>query len=97
MGQCLSVERVVRFCVAVTLLAGGPASAQQAAPASPLFGRPNTEGAMRLAPIPPPSAPTAVDKLPVDKLKVIKGFKIEVYMSGIGDARSLRQGDKGTV
>jgi glucose/arabinose dehydrogenase len=52
---------------------------------------------MRLAPIPPPSAPTAVDKLPVDKLKVIKGFKIEVYMSGIGDARSLRQGDKGTV
>jgi len=97
MRRLLSGAAAARFCVAVTLLAGGPAGAQQAPPASPLFGRPNTEGAMRLAPIPPPSSPTPADKLPLDKLKVAKGFKVEIYMSGVGDARSLSQGDKGTV
>jgi glucose/arabinose dehydrogenase len=79
------------------LLAAWPAFAQQSAPASPLFGRPTTAGAMQLAPIVPPVSPTAADKLPVDRLKIAKGFKIEVYMSGVADARSLRQGDKGTV
>src|SRR5207253_3739784 len=33
----------------------------------------------------------------VEKLKAPKGFKIEVYAAGVGNARSLRQGDKGTV
>src|SRR5262249_40983349 len=41
--------------------------------------------------------PTAVDKLPTEKLKAPKGFKIEVYASGLANARTLRQGDKGTV
>ena len=36
-----------------------------------------------------------VDKLP--KLKVPAGFKVEVYQSGILDARGLRGGDKGTI
>jgi len=92
-----SVGWAVRFCVAVTLMAAAPAAAQQAAPVSPLFGRPNTEGAMRLAPILPPPSPTPAEKLPLDKLKVAKGFKVEIYMSGVGDARSMSQGDKGTV
>jgi glucose/arabinose dehydrogenase len=35
--------------------------------------------------------------LPVDKLKLPKGFKIEVYAAGVGNARTVRQGDKGTV
>jgi glucose/arabinose dehydrogenase len=51
----------------------------------------------KLAPIVPPPLPTAVDKLPTEKLKAPKGFKIEVYASGLANARSLRQGDKGTV
>jgi glucose/arabinose dehydrogenase len=67
------------------------------APSQPLYGRPDNEAAMRLAPVPPPPIAAAVDKLPVDKLKLPKGFKIEVYASGIPDARSLRVGDKGTV
>ena len=37
------------------------------------------------------------DKLPIPQLKLPKGFKIEVYASGIANARSLRLGDKGTV
>jgi len=41
--------------------------------------------------------PTAADKLPVAKLQAPKDFKIEVYASGMTNARSLRIGDKGTV
>jgi len=83
----------------------GPANAQQPAapaaaplpPGSPLIGRPDSEAAMKLAPVPAPPLPAAADKLPADQLKLPKGFHIEVYASGIANARSLRVGDKGTV
>jgi glucose/arabinose dehydrogenase len=77
-----------------------PAPAQQAAPSppgSPLIGRPDTADAKRLAPVPAPPLAAAADKLPVDKLKAPKGFKVEVYASGMPNARSLALGDKGTV
>src|SRR5205823_4500163 len=45
----------------------------------------------------PPPFPTPEDKLPLPQLKLPKGFKIEVYASGIANARTLRLGDKGTV
>src|SRR5260370_30000343 len=60
-------------------------------------GRPETAIGAKLAPIAPPPLPTAVDKLPTAKLKSPKDFKIEVYASGLANARSLRQGDKGTI
>jgi glucose/arabinose dehydrogenase len=66
-------------------------------PGSALSGRPETEGAARLAPIAPPPIPTAADKLPTAKLKVPPGFKVEVFASGVPNARSIRIGDKGTV
>ena len=56
-----------------------------------------TEGMTKLAPVAPPPIPTAVDKLPTAKLKLPKGFKIELYASGVDNARTLRLGDKGTV
>ena len=40
---------------------------------------------------------TAADKIPVDQLKAPKGFKIDVYVTGMVNARSLREGDKGTI
>jgi glucose/arabinose dehydrogenase len=86
--------------LAALLLAAWPAAAQQQAPlppGSPLLGRPDTEAAKRLAPIAPPPIPTAADQLPTAKLKAPAGFKIELYASGIDNARTLRQGDKGTV
>src|SRR6266536_1019996 len=86
-----------------TLVAAvSPAAAQQT-PASPeapppwAQGRPETAIGANLAPIAPPPLPTAADKLPIAKLKAPKGFKIEVYASGLANARSLRQGDKGAV
>src|SRR5262247_1510744 len=58
---------------------------------------PNAEVAKVLRGVPPPPFPTPEDKLPVSQLKLPKGFKVEVYASGIPNARSLRLGDKGTV
>lgn len=67
-------------------------------PGSPLIGRPDgNEAAGKLAPVASPPLPTAADKLPTAQIKLPPGFNIEVYSSGIANARSLRVGDKGTV
>jgi glucose/arabinose dehydrogenase len=58
---------------------------------------PNAEVQKQLRNVPPLPFPPPADKLPVAQLKVPKGFKVEVYASGIANARSLRLGDKGTV
>jgi len=82
-----------------------PPSTSTAAPAplpaptiqSVLADRPKSEAAQKLAPVTPPPIATAADKIPVDKLKAPKGFKIDVYATGMVNARSLREGDKGTI
>jgi glucose/arabinose dehydrogenase len=81
-----------------------PAAAPAAAPAapalppgSPLIGRPDSEAAAKLAPVAAPPIAAAADKLPIAKLKLPPGFNIEVYAAGLANARSLAQGDKGTV
>ena len=58
---------------------------------------PNAEVEKRLRNTPPLPFPLAEEKLPLSDLKVPKGFKVEVYTSGIANARSLRMGDKGTL
>src|SRR5262249_55572683 len=79
-----------------------PAAAQQP-PASPeapppwAQGRPETAIGANLAPIVPPPLPTTADRLPIAKLKAPKGFKIEVYATGLANARSLRQAYKTTL
>ena len=82
-----------------------PPSTSTAAPAplpapttqSVLADRPKSDAAQKLAPVTPPPLATAADKIPVDKLKAPKGFKIDVYATGMVNARSLREGDKGTI
>src|SRR3954471_12783147 len=77
-----------------------PAPAAQALPpGSPLIGRPNTEAAMKLAPVAPPPIPSSPDKLAQvpGKLKLQKGFNVELYAGGVPNARSMRQGEKGTI
>src|ERR1700682_4211372 len=70
--------------------------AQQAADAPPPWKQGQAAGIAdsNLAPIAPPPLPTALDKLPLDKLKTKPGFKIEVYAAGVGNARTLRLRDK---
>ena len=67
-------------------------------PGSPLIGRPeNSAAALKLAPVAPPPLATAADKIPLDQLKVPKGFNLELYASGVPNARELALGSKGTV
>ena len=68
-------------------------------PGSPLIGRPNTEAAMKLAPVAPPPIPASADKLATvpGKLKLQKGFNVELYAGNVPNARSMRQGDRGTI
>jgi len=106
-------RRLLRAGTIAAAFAAWPAVAQQPAPqpaapaaaaptgpaAAPPWaqGRPEAAIGVPLAPIAPPPIPTAADKLPIEKLKAPKGFKIELYAAGVGNARTLRQGDKGTV
>jgi glucose/arabinose dehydrogenase len=90
------------FCLGVFFFSVSAWSQQPGAPpppprGSPLNGRPDTEAAMRLLPVAGPSQPTALDRLPVNALRLPRGFRIEVYAGGVANARSLRVGDKGTV
>src|SRR6478609_2246682 len=78
--------------------AGATPAAAPLPPGSPLIGRPaGNEAAAKLRPVAPPPLAAAPDKLPTAKLKVPAGFNIEVYAAGIANARSLAEGDKGTV
>ena len=104
--------RVARWCAGALLLgttaalAQAPATPPATSPAAPAAqeepfwakGRPRTDAtAMRMAPVPSFPIPTAVDKLPIAKLKLPPGFRIEPWATGLLDARALREGDKGTV
>lgn len=83
----------------VVTAAAARVNAQQAADPPPPWkqGMPAGAAESKLAPIAPPPLPTAAGKLPLDKLKLKDGLKIEVYAAGIPNARTLRLGDKGTV
>jgi glucose/arabinose dehydrogenase len=82
----------------LTLLAL-PAVAQQKEEETPFWaiGRPKAGPGAQMAPVPAFPVPTPADKLPIAKMKVPEGFKVEVYAAEILDARGLREGDKGTV
>jgi glucose/arabinose dehydrogenase len=103
----MKVTRLVPALL-LLLLIPWPAAAQQSgapAPAAPAreevpfwaVGRPTTGPGATMAPVPAFPIPTPADKLPVAKMKLPPGFKVEVYASNVLDARGLRQGDRGTV
>ena len=77
-----------------------PAPAPAAAPAAPppwTQGRSAAQANSPLHPLAPHLTGRAAKELPVDKLKVPAGFKVEVWAEGVPEARSLAVGDKGTV
>jgi len=99
MTICMKRRALLLAGMIGSLLAACSAAAQQQPVPPPTWqqGRPEAASGSTLAPIAPPPIPTAADKLPLDKLKLANGFRIEVYASGVANARTLRQGDKGTL
>ena len=83
--------------LATCLLAATVAFAQEKKEEEPFWavGRPKGEVTAKMAPVAAPPVPTPEAQLP--KLTAPPGFKVEVYQSGVLDARGLRRGDKGTV
>ena len=88
------------------LFAAFPSHAQQpsdkpaAAPAPPPSwqqGRTPEAASSPLHPFAIHMTGRAAKELPVDKLKVPAGFKVEVWVDGVPGARSMALGDKGTV
>ena len=83
--------------LAACLIAAGGAFAQEKKEEEPFWakGKPKEGAGAKMAPVAAPPMPTPADKLP--KLKAPAGFKVEVYQSGVLDARGMRRGDKGTI
>src|SRR5262249_24740827 len=81
------------------LLTAGAAIAQAPPGFSPLDkSNPAASGQdTGLRPIPTPPTPTALDKLPIDKLKLPNGFKAEVWSFGHPGGRTMVMGPKGTM
>ncbi len=93
---------------AAALYAQQPAPAEKAAAtpaAAPapkeqprwMQGRPAEMSNSTLAPIAPHLTGRPASELPISKLKVPPGFKVEVWVDGLPEARSMALGDKGTV
>jgi len=72
------------------------AAAQQQAPAW-AQGRPASMENSTLAPHAPRMTVTAPDRIPLDKLKLPSGFKVELWAHGMPGARMMTAGDNGTV
>lgn len=100
----------IKSCLAATLFALTAIAAHaQQPPAKPapaaapkeqprwMQGQPPEMAGSKLAPLAPHLTGRPASELPVNTLKVPAGFKVEVWVDGIPDARSLTLGDKGTV
>jgi len=73
-----------------------PARAQQPPPAWKQ-GQAADQAASTLSPHAQPPAPLAAGEIPVGRIKVPAGFKVELWASGINNARAMTLGQKGTL
>ena len=91
----------VRALVLAMGLAGyGYTLAQTAVPAIPATwaqGRTAEQANSPLVPLPPGLTALPVDEIKTSELKVPKGFKIELWASGMANARSMVQSPAGTL
>ena len=84
---------------AAVLLAFGTAQAQDKPAPPPAWhqGKPAAMGDSKLAPLAGKMTETPASEIPVDKLRVPKGFKVELWASGMPGARAMAEGDKGKI
>src|SRR5262245_40802787 len=96
--HCTMRQAAVMVLCAVWLLGLGatsPLLAQQQPPPPWTQGRPPDMATSPLAPNPQPPAPTPAKDIPIDKVKLPPGFKIEVWADMMANARSMALGSKG--
>jgi glucose/arabinose dehydrogenase len=78
-----------------------PAPVPAAAPAPPpptwAQGRPDSMTSSPLAPHAPVLTLTGAEKIPLDKIEVPSGFKVELWASGAPGARMMTRADNGTL
>jgi glucose/arabinose dehydrogenase len=87
-----------RIAFAATLFtAVAAAYAQPKPPPAWQQGKPPAMADSKLAPLAGKMTETPASEVPVDKLKVPKGFKVEIWATGIPGARAMAQGDKGKI
>ena len=106
MTSFLSYRRGLLLAGVIGLLTAAPAMAQQP-PRLPRRSarlqshRQDQAGESKqdtsLRPHPTPPTATALEKIPVDKIKLPAGFKAEVWSHGHPGARTMVMGDKGTM
>ena len=85
------------LAVAIAAAFAIPALAQQSPPPSWKQGMNPEQEKSTLHPFAPHMTGRSAKDLPLNTLKVPAGFKVEVWVDGIPEARSLALGDKGTV
>jgi glucose/arabinose dehydrogenase len=94
----MSLSRVLAAaCVTAAIPIASDALAQQQPPPAWAQGRPAGMESSTLAPHAPRMTVTTPDKIPLDKLKVPSGFRVELWAHGMPGARMMTAGDKGTV
>ena len=91
------MKSVLAVAVSAAFALSVQAQDKPAAPPSWHQGKPPAQAESTLHPFAIEMTGKAAKDLPVDKLKVPAGFKVEVWAEGLPGARSLAQGDKGTV
>ena len=94
-------KKTAAIAAACSMAFASIAVAQAPAPAAPppawKQGMSEEQTKSPLHPFAPHLTGRPAKELPVDKLKVPAGFKVEVWADGVPEARSLALGDKGTV
>jgi glucose/arabinose dehydrogenase len=91
------MKTVVALAVSTAFAASALAQAPASPPPSWQQGKPAALAESTLHPFAPHMTGRSAKDLPVNTLKVPAGFKVEVWVDGIPEARSLAMGDKGTL
>jgi len=93
------MKNIIAFTVTTAFAVSALAQDKPAAQPAPSWqqGKPAAQAESTLHPFAPHMTGRSSKDLPLDKLKVPAGFKVEVWADGIPEARSLAMGDKGTL
>ncbi len=86
-----------RTLLAAALLAAMSAYAQPKPPPAWHQGKPPAMADSKLAPLPGRMTETPAAEIPVGKLKLPKGFAVEIWASGMPGARAMARGEKGKI